>query len=1317
MAEDGGRKGFYYYVTKVSIIPALFMPAVLAALIVVGLMEYEVEDQVAEIWIEDSSDLRRDTDYLDNLKGGGNVSGLFMAAASRDRENLFTQERIAAVLDRMQKVEDPSQTYITHKGVKYVWDDVASLAPKPYVMPNLRISPLDAYKEANYAWTAAGKADYYDVVFETVRDTVNQLAVASQACQATCATAGFNFLAGAKDQLVAISVLKGCDPCKQCIDTVLPVQLAQIEGGLTAEAASSSSGLEVDAEVAKDWLFHATALALMLTPGAGLELSYTVAEIGCRYFTCITTLCSYAAAGIDTYSTNSPLNTTQCGSTDTSSPEYQFKAGTWGLKTATSQASCVAAKSVTPGPCDAGHADYIANFVTATDATCSTADQTNLGTQIPTFNYLEVQKILGKLGTNWTTPDMFGTKIDTAAYLAGTKTFTPPFRPASVELSTYLAGIVDSLVPLCNGYTDPYTTTSGEGTEAAVDGYTLGGERHSYVGASTADNLKYASGAIYWYDEGASLGPLSQDLTMGGTVPAIGTYTATNPLTKVTAVQNVYTMATARGIKERVASDDRPSSLGGPQTITLEDADEILLSMKEKFEDTWTEGWDNSNGGDVQFLAFSDDTGVGGTTARTMKEVVDDSAPLGILSYIIVIVFTAGMLFSWNQAESQVLLGFVGVILAIASFGGALGVTALTGDKINLVHSWTLPFLMVGIGVDDMYIVVNALRTSPGTSLSHFVAAMNSVVVPVTITSLTNLGMFAALLLSDVPAVYLMARTGIYAVALLWLTMLTSFPAYVWWDTKRRNASRGECVCCKVSASSTKDADAKAGLFYSKFYKKAIIQLPFQIFVLLAAAGLIAVAVLGFRDQEIGLDLEDFYPEDTQGYAYSVLRKEYFPSFPAAINWGQLDYKTIAVQLQMMRQIESVVATERISDTKTNLYWIAAFAEWGSKACVEADGVCPTKGLKYAEGSDGDRPKPDNCITKWVVNDRALKLDSDAVPGVCKLGSELIACGYTTADITPSTTAGFNPIQSYCPVMPFDTDEEMATCLQWWSNASSFDSAGPGYLTDPDTQRPRLPILHTSGPGTPSLYSINLYNTDAYVSMIDDSRAVCDADDSMGDDPTQCWMSGIGYNYFEQYVNIETFSREITFTALSGAAGCSFVFFTLDFLFGSGKSSPMHFTTKIFAAWLCTFLIAITCIFSIFVTAGVSAMLDVNLTAFSIVSYVLAVGYSVEYSVHVVHRYFTSPLSLETADERLLATMRFLTLPTLLAFLSSTIGIACMAGTDIKFVLTYFFKPLITAMFVTYFAGVFLLPTLILRFGCGRLIIAPGAGKGYQGAL
>ena len=94
-------------------------------------------------------------------------------------------------------------------------------------------------------------------------------------------------------------------------------------------------------------------------------------------------------------------------------------------------------------------------------------------------------------------------------------------------------------------------------------------------------------------------------------------------------------------------------------------------------------------------------------------------------------------------------------------------------------------------------------------------------------------------------------------------------------------------------------------------------------------------------------------------------------------------------------------------------------------------------------------------------------------------------------------------------------------------------------------------------------------------------------------------------------------------------------------------------------------------------------------------AFVLSVGFAVEYSVHIVARFLKADIQLETGLDRVKYTMSRLMLPTVMSFGASLIGVICLAFTEFDFNFTFFFKPLIILMFVTYFYGCWWLPAML----------------------
>jgi len=78
------------------------------------------------------------------------------------------------------------------------------------------------------------------------------------------------------------------------------------------------------------------------------------------------------------------------------------------------------------------------------------------------------------------------------------------------------------------------------------------------------------------------------------------------------------------------------------------------------------------------------------------------------ISIVLIALFSALFLFSWDWVESRVGITLLGVVLVVLAFLGALGFALLVGVKISVTIAWTLPFIILGLGVDDMVRIIQA---------------------------------------------------------------------------------------------------------------------------------------------------------------------------------------------------------------------------------------------------------------------------------------------------------------------------------------------------------------------------------------------------------------------------------------------------------------------------------------------------------------------------------------------------------------------------------------------------------------------------------
>jgi hypothetical protein len=250
--------------------------------------------------------------------------------------------------------------------------------------------------------------------------------------------------------------------------------------------------------------------------------------------------------------------------------------------------------------------------------------------------------------------------------------------------------------------------------------------------------------------------------------------------------------------------------------------------------------------------------------------------------------------------------------------------------------------------------------------------------------------MFMVMARSDLSGIYDTAYVAMIAIVILWLMMITTFPALVAIDLSRQAANRSEICClCTTTVSPTTDDAEKSGdgnesewamtQFISKhiddkLYVPAITSRVGQavVGILSVVAAVVCGAKMG--SLPLGLELNDFFVTDTVQALYFLDRTEYFPFWPINMNFGDVAYHTAPAQLGMIKYWENVMAMPQVSGPSTSGFvWTAAMAAWASPDICNA----ATNPLISACGPDVNPV----CTAKWYPNIYKSKLSSDG--GVC----------------------------------------------------------------------------------------------------------------------------------------------------------------------------------------------------------------------------------------------------------------------------------------------------------------------------------------------
>ncbi|XP_043226344.1 NPC intracellular cholesterol transporter 1-like [Amphibalanus amphitrite] len=244
-----------------------------------------------------------------------------------------------------------------------------------------------------------------------------------------------------------------------------------------------------------------------------------------------------------------------------------------------------------------------------------------------------------------------------------------------------------------------------------------------------------------------------------------------------------------------------------------------------------------------------------------------------LISYIIMFIYISIALGQYNSCssllvDSKVTLALGGVIIVIFSVLASLGVYALIGVAGTLIVIEVIPFLVLAVGVDNIFILVQAYQRDsrqPGESIEEFVGRVVGRVAPSMLLSASSESIcFFLGALIDMPAVRVFALFAGLSLLFDFLLQISCFVALLTLDAKRQDANRFDIVCC-VRASKKPETPQEPILYrvFNGFYAPALMNTGARGVVLLVFLGWLcsSFAVVPYID--VGLDQELSMPLDS----------------------------------------------------------------------------------------------------------------------------------------------------------------------------------------------------------------------------------------------------------------------------------------------------------------------------------------------------------------------------------------------------------------------------------------------------------------------
>jgi len=237
-------------------------------------------------------------------------------------------------------------------------------------------------------------------------------------------------------------------------------------------------------------------------------------------------------------------------------------------------------------------------------------------------------------------------------------------------------------------------------------------------------------------------------------------------------------------------------------------------------------------------------------------------------------------------------MALAALITVVLSTAAGFGISSLLGLFYGPVHS-LLPFILLGIGVDDAFVIVNAFNrerktkriAEDNTKMAERAArSLARAGASITVTSATDLVAFAISSRSSLPALASFCGYAAICIFFLWFFAATFFSGCMVLDERRQRDNRFECICCVTRKKPLEEEDDgdifqedALSRYFRNYHAPAILSSFGKAVVLLAFGGLLGYGVYG----AINLPVEDtqraFIPAGSYVQDWFKSSDDYFP--------------------------------------------------------------------------------------------------------------------------------------------------------------------------------------------------------------------------------------------------------------------------------------------------------------------------------------------------------------------------------------------------------------------------------------------------------
>lgn len=301
------------------------------------------------------------------------------------------------------------------------------------------------------------------------------------------------------------------------------------------------------------------------------------------------------------------------------------------------------------------------------------------------------------------------------------------------------------------------------------------------------------------------------------------------------------------------------------------------------------------------------------TTEKSLEEELNQTtntdAKIVVISYIIMFLYASLALGSTTlsirsilhkprnaMVQSKFSLGVIGIVIVLMSVSASVGLFSACGIKVTLIIAEVIPFLVLAVGVDNIFLIVHEFErvniSNPDDDVETRIGkALGRMGPSILLSASTETIAFALGAAVGMPAVRNFAVYAAGAVLINALLQVTMFVSVLALNQRRVEDSRADCFPFLKIAKADMSASQSAGAygyddegplqrFIRKAYAPTLLNRQVKVGVVVAFLGLFTAGLSLIPEIALGLDQRIAFPRGSYLIPYFNDLDAYFNTGP-----------------------------------------------------------------------------------------------------------------------------------------------------------------------------------------------------------------------------------------------------------------------------------------------------------------------------------------------------------------------------------------------------------------------------------------------------